>query len=68
MGREKFSAIVRWLTGHAFLRLQNHRAGMSDTPTCRGCGEADERADHVLLQCDSYFQERMDSSLTTNID
>ena len=41
---------------------------MSETPLCRGCGQADERADHVLLQCDAYYQERMDCFLSTNVD
>ena len=68
LGRATFSIIVRWLTGHAFLRMQNHRAGMSDTPTCRACGATEERADHVLLSCDAYHRERMECFLTTNID
>ena len=53
---------------HPWLHLQNHRADMSETPVCRGCGLAEERADHVLLQCDAYFRERAECFLTTNVD
>ena len=67
-GRDTLSTLVRWITGHAFLRKQNNRADMAESPLCRGCGQAEEGADHVLLECDSYFRERMDCFLTTNID
>ena len=67
-GRATFSTLVRWISGHAFLRKQNHRAAMAESPTCRSCGQAEERADHVLLNCDGYFRERADCFLTVNID
>ena len=41
---------------------------MIDTPTCRACGEAEERADHIILHCDAYYRERMECFLTTNVD
>ena len=51
LGREDLSRVVRWTSGHAFLQMQNHRAGLADSNVCRTCGEAPERADHVLLEC-----------------
>ena len=46
--REEFSRVIRWLTGHAFLRLQNFRADSSVTPmsVCRYCSRRPERASH----------------------
>ena len=51
--RDTFSRVVRWLTGHAFLRLQNFRADSSVTPmsVCRYCSRRPERADHIMLKC-----------------
>ena len=51
--RDTFSRVVRWLTGHAFLRLQNFRADSTVTPNsvCRYCSCRPERADHILLKC-----------------
>ena len=43
--------LVRWLTGHAFLGLQNFRCGSVATSFCRLCGQVPERADHILLRC-----------------
>ena len=43
--------MVRWLTGHAFLGLQNFRCGTVVTSFCRLCGQVPERADHLLLRC-----------------
>ena len=60
--------LVRWLTGHAFLRMQNHRADMADTPMCRACGEKPERADHILLECDSYAMLRAECFNTYSLD
>ena len=49
--RTSFSRIVRWTTGHAFLQVQNQRAGQEVDPTCRLCGLAPEKADHILRDC-----------------
>ena len=49
--RPKFSRVVRWLTGHAYLGLQNFRCGLEPISTCRLCGQVPERADHLLLEC-----------------
>ena len=58
--RPTVSRVVRWLTGHAFLRMQNWRAEMAPSATCRGCQEKPERADHILLHCGAYLQRRAD--------
>ena len=72
LGRELFSRVVRWLSGHAFLRLQNHRANTSSAPDqtalCRLCGEVYERADHVLLHCPRLSLTRAEAFSTLNID
>ena len=51
--REEFSCVIRWLTGHMFLRLQNFRADSSVTPmrVCHYCSRRPERVDHILLKC-----------------
>ena len=51
LDRPRFSQIVRWLTGHAFLGLQNFRCGSTALSYCRLCGQIPERADHLLLRC-----------------
>ena len=53
LARDTFSRVVRWLTGHAFLRLQIFRADSSVMPmsVCRYCSRRPERADHIMLKC-----------------
>ena len=45
-----FSQLVCWLTGHAFLGLQNFRCGSVATCFCGLCGQVPERSDHLLLR------------------
>jgi ribonuclease HI len=68
--RETFSRLVRWLTGHAFLRLQNFRATPNVTPqsVCRLCKQVPERADHLLLHCPCLRYLRANSFQSNNID
>ena len=49
--RVSFSRTVRWITGHAFLQVQNQRAGQEVDPECRLCGQSPEKADHILREC-----------------
>ena len=58
--RPEFSMVVRWLTGHAFLGLQNFRCGSVALSFCRLCGQVPERADHLLLRCPCLNLLRMD--------
>ena len=56
--RVSFSMVVRWLTGHAFLGLQNFCCGSVAISFCRICGQVPERADHLLLRCPGLHQLR----------
>ena len=58
--RPQFSRVIRWITGHAFLGLQNYRTQISDTLLCRFCEEVPERADHLLLWCPRLNDLRTD--------
>ena len=60
MERPIFSSLVRWLTGHAFLGLQNFRCGSVALSFCRLCGQVPERADHLLLRCPGLTHLRAD--------
>ena len=51
LDRPLFSRVVRWVTGHAFLQVQNQRAGQDVDATCRLCNSAPEKADHILREC-----------------
>ena len=66
--RPLFSAVVRWLTGHAFLGLQNFRCGSVAVSYCRLCGEVPERADHLLLRCPGLCQLRAECFKAWNLD
>ena len=50
--RDIFSR-MRWVTGHAYLRLQNFRADSSvkQMIMCRYCLHRKKRADHIILKC-----------------
>ena len=60
--------MLRWLTGHAFLRLQNFRAGTTALSVCRLCGRKPERADHILLECPRLSNLRVDCFGSAYID
>ena len=60
LSRSTFSRAVRWITGHAFLGLQNFRCGSEATSACRLCGLVPERADHLLLECPKLAVLRSD--------
>ena len=49
------------MSGHAFLRVQDQRAGQDVDPLCRLCGLAPEKADHgVLRDCPALENLRAD--------
>ena len=60
--------MVRWLTGHAFLRLQDFRAGVEAISVCRLCAAEPERADHILLACPRLAVLRRDCFRSTAVD
>ena len=54
--RDVLSRAVRFLTGHCFLRRQRILTKMpAPSIYCRYCGNAPERAIHILTEC-SFFQ------------
>ena len=60
LSRDRFSRLLRWLTGHCFLNRQNN---LVDTikfpdPLCCLCGLELERAVHVLVFCPALVQTR----------
>ena len=65
--RPAFSEMVRWLTGHAFLGLQNFRCGSAALSFCRLCGQVPERADHLLLRCPRLAQLRSECFRAWNL-
>ena len=60
--------LVRWLTGHAFLGLQNFRCGTVAVSFCRLCGQVPERADHILLRCPRLNNLRSDCFRSWGLD
>ena len=66
--RPAFSQAVRWLSGHAFLGLQNFRCGSTAVSFCRVCGQVPERADHILLRCQGFNNLRAFSFSSWNLD
>jgi hypothetical protein len=60
--RKQFSQIVRWTTGHAFLRRQNKLTDPTiSSDVCRLCSQVPERADHILLDCEPLAFARADA-------
>ena len=55
--RNDLRLLIGFLTGHFPTRSFLHRIGVSDSPSCRLCGEATETTEHLLLEC-----SRMDST------
>lgn len=59
--------LVRWITGHTFLGLQNQRVDLTVDGKCRGGGLVEERADHILLECPAFLQLRAESFRTYSV-
>ena len=66
-GKETTSRFIRFITGHAFTRKQNAYVahGTNEGITfeevkCRMCGEAKEEPAHIIRECESLWQERLD--------
>jgi ribonuclease HI len=64
--RKQFSQIVRWTTGHAFLKRQNMlvRRDLYTDSTCRICLQHPEQADHLLLDCEPLAFARAECFLS----
>ncbi|CAH2217508.1 jg25411 [Pararge aegeria aegeria] len=46
------------ITGHCLLNKHLFILGITDSPLCRACMEADETTTHVLLQCRGVKEQR----------
>lgn len=50
--------VVGAFTGHCHLNKHLFTLGITDSPLCRGCMEAEETAAHVLLECSAVTTQR----------
>lgn len=50
--------ITRVLTGHCLLNKHAHSIGLTDSPLCRFCEEADETPLHILCDCGPWMRSR----------
>ena len=59
--RESLTILGRWLSGFVFLRRQNELVNPGSYPSimCRLCGEAPERAIHLISDCEAVAQRRL---------
>ena len=60
LDRETLGRIVRFTTGHAFLRRHNFLLDQGEDEECRLCLEDDETASHIILECPALAQRRRD--------
>lgn len=51
LGRPQLRLLIGALTGHGLLNKHLHNLGVTDSPLCRACMEAEETATHILLEC-----------------
>ncbi|XP_073948802.1 uncharacterized protein [Choristoneura fumiferana] len=56
--RDQLRLLVGALTGHALLNKHLHNLGVTDSPLCRACMEAEETATHILLECSGVANYR----------
>jgi hypothetical protein len=59
--RDSFSRRVRFLTGHCFLRRQNNLVDLNYqfSTVCRKCNIYQERASHILMDCEPLWPLRV---------
>jgi hypothetical protein len=59
--RANFSRMVRFLTGHCFLRRQNNLVDLNYpfSTVCRKCNIYQERASHILMDCEPLWSVRV---------
>ena len=46
------------LTGHNTLRRHLYLMGLTDSPSCKKCGEQEETSAHVLCECEALASLR----------
>ena len=61
LDRGNLSLVVGTITGHCSLNKHFHTMGITDSPLCRACMEAEETVAHVLLECTEVAQIRRET-------
>jgi len=63
LDRKDIGVLIRWLTGHNFLRRHSHIINpyLNADKTCRACGMAEESAEHVIAECPALDWNRLDA-------
>lgn len=51
LSRPRMRLVTAALTGHGFFNKHLYVLGVTDSPLCRACLEAEETAAHVLMEC-----------------
>ena len=51
LDRDSLRLVAGTITGHCSLNKHFHTLGITDSPLCRACMEAEETVAHVLLEC-----------------
>lgn len=62
LNRCDLKKVLQFSTGHTTLRGHLQRMGKASSPTCRGCGELEEKPSHIMQECPRYWQERHSTS------
>ena len=58
LNRDKIRKAIGTITGHCPLNKHLYTIGVTDSPLCRGCMEAEETPQHVLMECRSVADQR----------
>jgi len=69
LSREDIGKVIRWLTGHNFLRRHSQIVDplRYQVAACRLCGDAPESASHVLADCMALDYHRLEILKTTHL-
>lgn len=58
LNRDNLRIVVNCLTGHIPLNKHLFTIGITDSPICRACLDADETVTHVILECEGVTDQR----------
>ena len=61
LDRNSLRLVAGTITGHCPLNKHFHTLGITDSPLCRACMEAEETVAHVLLECTGVAQIRKET-------
>ena len=60
LNRADLGRVLRWTTGHCFLRYHNFVTKKGTSPDCRFCGDAAvESATHIVCECPGVQMDRV---------